>query len=261
MTILIYVLAGVFAGTVAGLLGVGGGIVVVPVLIMVFESQGFSPALLTHMAIGTSLATIMFTSASSVLNHHRKGSVRWDIFKPLSLGIVAGAIVGVFTVLQIDGVLLKQIIGCFAILVALKMLYKSGVQSERPLPGRQVLLPVGLFIGWISSIFGIGGGTVSVPFLSRYRIAMTQVVGTAAACGMPIAAAGALTNILLGVGVDSRPDWSLGYVYLPALLGISIASVYFAKVGAGLAHRIPAQLLKKLFAGTLVLVGIRFLFF
>ena len=113
----------------------------------------------------------------------------------------------------------------------------------------------------MSSIFGIGGGTLTVPFLSRYNIEMKKVVGTAAACGLPIAMAGALTNIVMGIDLPHRPEWSLGYVYLPALFGIAVASTYFAKVGAKLAHKLPADLLKRLFAVTLFVVGLKFLFF
>lgn len=259
MIIATYLLAGMFAGLIAGLLGVGGGIIVVPVLILVFEAEGFSSDVLTHIAIGTSLATIVFTSFSSVLNHHRLGSVKWDLFKSLSIGIVVGAVLGVMTVLQLDGELLKRLIGVFAVVVALRMLWGANTVSSRPLPGQKILIPVGGVIGWVSSIFGIGGGTLSVPFLSRYQIEMRQVVGTAAACGLPIALAGALTNVVLGIGVDGRPGWSLGYVYLPALLGVSLASMVFAKFGAKLAHRLPSQHLKKIFACALILVGVRFL--
>lgn len=259
ITLFIYLLAGMFAGLVAGLLGVGGGIIVVPVLIMVFEAQAFAPDLLTHMAIGTSLGTILFTSLSSVFNHHKLGAVRWDLFRLMSPGIVLGAVLGVFTVLQIDGALLKRLIGVFAILVAIKMVYKADVQSQRGLPGAGVMTPMGGFIGWVSAIFGIGGGTVSVPFLSRYNIPMAQVVGTAAACGLPIAFAGALTNIWLGLGLEGRPELSFGYLYLPALLGVSAASVVFAKVGAMWANKMPSKQLKRLFAVALMIVGVRFL--
>lgn len=261
MSLIIYLLAGALAGVLAGLLGVGGGIVIVPVLIMVFEAQGFASEFLTHMAIASSLACIVFTSASSVWSHHRKGAVHWPLLRPLAAGIILGAVLGVFSVLQIDGELLKRLIGAFAILLALKMMYKAGARTDRPLPGLAVLLPAGVFMGWLSTIFGIGGGTVSVPFLSRYRLSMAQVVATAAACGMPIAITGALTNIVLGAGQEGRPEWSLGYVYVPAVLGICIASVYFAKVGAHLAHKLPAQVLKQAFAALLLVVGLKFLFF
>ena len=261
MVIASYLIAGMFAGLVGGLLGVGGGIIVVPVLILVFESQGFSALVLTHMAIGTSLATIVFTSASSVLNHHRLGSVEWTIFKHMSIGIVAGAIAGVFVVTQLEGIWLRKMIGLFAVLMAGKMLVASASLSQRQLPASHVLASVGGVIGGISSMLGIGGGTLSVPFLSRYRLEMRQVIGTAAACGLPIAIAGALTNMSLGQGVEGRPNWSVGFVYLPALFGIAVTSVFFARIGTRLAHRLPAITLRRLFSTALLIVGIKFLAF
>ena len=261
MILAVYLIAGACAGLIAGLFGVGGGIIVVPVLVVAFEAQGFDPGSLTHMAIGTSLATILFTSMSSVWNHHRLGSVNWQLFKPMSGGILVGSTLGVVTVLQLDGELVKQLIGAFAVFVSVRMFLHAKREATRGLPSAAVLLPVGVFIGWVSSIFGIGGGTLSVPFLSRYRIDMRHVVGTAAACGLPIALAGTLTNIVMGIDLPGRPSWSLGYVYLPAMAGIVVASTYCAKLGAKLAHRLPAQSLKRLFAAALLLIGIKFLFF
>ena len=259
MIIVGYLLAGIFAGLTAGLFGVGGGLVVVPILVFVFESQGFPVEVLTHMAIATSLATIVFTSLSSVYNHHKRGGVLWPVFRPMSLGIALGATLGVLTLVQLDGWLIRKLFGCFAVIVALRMFLKSSTSQSRPLPGKPALSLVGVLIAWFSAIFGIGGGTLSVPYLSRYKIEMKEVVGTAAACGLPIAVFATLSNVMMGSDFQARPEWSLGLIYLPALLGISICSVYFAKVGAQLAHRLPPLLLKKLFAGFLLLVGIRFL--
>lgn len=259
MIIASYLLAGIFAGLTAGLFGVGGGLVVVPILVFVFESQGFSTEVLTHMAIATSLATIVFTSLSSVYNHHKRGAVLWSVFKPMSLGIAVGAILGVLTLVQLDGWLLKKLFGIFAVIVAIRMLIKSSNAHSLALPGKLALSSVGVLIAWFSAIFGIGGGTLSVPYLSRYQIEMKEVVGTAAACGLPIALFATLSNMMVGSDFQGRPEWSVGLIYLPALLGISLCSVYFAKIGAQLAHRLPPLLLKKLFAGFLLLVGIRFL--
>ncbi len=259
MIIASYLLAGIFAGLTAGLFGVGGGLVVVPILVFVFERQGFSTDVLTHMAIATSLATIVFTSLSSVYNHQQRGAVLWPVFRPMSAGIALGAVLGVLTVVQLDGGLLKKLFGIFAVIVALRMFIKSRNPQSLALPGKPVLSLVGVVIAWFSAIFGIGGGTLSVPYLSRYRIEMKEVVGTAAACGLPIALFATIGNMLMGSDFQARPEWSLGLIYLPALLGISLCSVYFARVGAQLAHRLPPMLLKRLFAGFLLLVGLRFL--
>lgn len=259
MIIISYLLAGIFAGLTAGLFGVGGGLVVVPILVFAFELQGFSPEVLTHMAIGTSLATIVFTATSSTISHNKKSAVLWPVFKPMSLGIVLGAILGVLTVVQLDGEILKKMFGLFAVAVAVKMLLKKSSSGGAALSSSPVFAFVGVVVAWVSSIFGIGGGTLTVPFLSRYKIEMKQVVGTSAACGLPIALAASVSNMLIGHGVDGRPEWSVGFVYLPALLGICLTSVYFAKIGAHFAHRLPSKLLKQLFSVFLMAVGIRFL--
>tara|TARA_R110001592_G_scaffold140266_4_gene361027 strand:- start:2034 stop:2816 length:783 start_codon:yes stop_codon:yes gene_type:complete len=259
MIIASYLIAGIFAGITAGLFGVGGGLVVVPILIFIFQWQGVSPEVLTHLAIGTSLATIVFTSSSSIIKHNQKGSVLWSIFKPMSIGIMLGAVLGVFTVVQLEGDLLKKMFGIFAILVSIKMMFKLNLETRKPLPEKSVFVVAGIIVAWVSSIFGIGGGTLTVPFLSRFRIQMKQVVGTSAACGLPIAVFASVSNIVIGSGVPDRPEWSLGFVYLPALLGIALSSIYFARVGANLAHYLPGPLLSKLFSGFLMLVGIKFL--
>ncbi|KZY84405.1 hypothetical protein A3741_29815, partial [Oleiphilus sp. HI0069] len=185
MFIVSYLLAGIFAGLTAGLFGVGGGLVVVPILVFVFESQGFPAEVLTHMAIATSLATIVFTSMSSVYNHHKRGAVLWSVFRPMSAGIALGAVLGVLTLVQLDGWMLKKLFGLFAVIVALRMFIKSASLQSLAIPGNIALSIMGVVIAWFSSIFGIGGGTLSVPYLSRYRIEMKEVVGTAAACGLP----------------------------------------------------------------------------
>ena len=259
MIIVSYLLAGIFAGLTAGLFGVGGGLVVVPILVFAYELQGFSPDILTHMAIGTSLATIVFTATSSAISHNKKGAVLWPVFKPMSLGIVLGAIFGVLTVVQLEGEVLKKLFGLFALGVAIKMLLKNAASGRASLSSSSVFAFVGVGVAWVSSIFGIGGGTLTVPFLSRYKIEMKQVVGTSAACGLPIALAASVSNMLIGAGVEGRPEWSVGFIYMPALLGICVTSVYFAKIGAHFAHRLPAKLLKQLFSLFLMAVGIRFL--
>tara|TARA_R110002072_G_scaffold90500_4_gene202408 strand:+ start:3770 stop:4552 length:783 start_codon:yes stop_codon:yes gene_type:complete len=259
MIIASYLIAGIFAGITAGLFGVGGGLVIVPILVFIFHWQGVSPEVLTHLAIGTSLATIVFTSASSVIKHNQKGGVLWSVFQPMSLGIMLGAFLGVSTMVQLDGELLKKLFGIFAIAVSIKMMFKINVDARKPLPSKPVFVCAGFVIAWVSSIFGIGGGTLTVPFLSRFRIEMKHVVGTSAACGLPIAIFATMSNMFIGAGVADRPDWSLGFVYLPALLGIAITSIYFARVGANLAHYLPGPLLSKLFSAFLMVVGVKFL--
>ncbi|WP_004583351.1 sulfite exporter TauE/SafE family protein [Marinobacter nanhaiticus] len=259
MLFVVYMALGALAGTLAGLFGIGGGLVIVPVLIFSFSMQGVSGDVAAHLAVGTSLATIVFTSISSIRSHHRHGAVLWPIFRPMMLGIVAGAIFGAYTAALLPGAVLQVIIGIFVIVVAGIMLF-----NIKPAPGRSVprspgLVAAGSGIGWASAIFGIGGGTLTVPFLSWCNVRMQQAVGTSAACGLPIAAAGAVANIFTGRGEIGLPEYSVGFIYLPALGGIVLTSVIFARIGAGLAHRLDAVLLKRIFALFLLVVGIRFL--
>ncbi len=259
MELLIYPFLGVFAGLIAGLLGVGGGIITVPVLIYVFSNQHFSPEVLTHMAVGTSLATIILTSFGSVYQHHQKGAVNWPILRWYAIGLVLGALAGAKLADLIQGRVLQVLFGGFAVIIALQMAADIKPKPSRTLPSGPGLLTVGGAIGTISAIFGIGGGSLSVPFLTWCNVKMQQAVATSAAGGMPIAVAGALGFVLTGLDEASLPEYSVGYIYIPAVLGIAATSVPFARGGANLAHRLPAAALKKVFSALLVLVGIKLL--
>ncbi|MBB5322679.1 sulfite exporter TauE/SafE family protein [Marinobacter oulmenensis] len=257
--ILLYLLLGALAGTMAGLFGIGGGLVIVPVLIFSFGLQGISPDVAAHLAVGTSLSTIVFTSISSIRTHHMHGAVRWDLFRPMTVGVVGGAVLGAWTAALLSGAALELIIGIFVILVATKMLLEANPKPGRDVPGRAGLGVAGAFIGWVSAIFGIGGGTITVPYLSWCNVRMQHTVATSAAIGFPIAASGAAGNIWAGWGHEGLPDLSVGFIYVPALVGIVATSVFFARFGARLAHRLDARLLKRIFACVLILVGLRFL--
>ncbi|MBD9396905.1 sulfite exporter TauE/SafE family protein [Pseudomonas sp. PDM11] len=259
MIFLLYILLGAAAGLLAGLFGVGGGMVIVPVLIFAFTAQGFDASVLTHMAVGTSLATILFTSVNAVREHHRRGAVRWQIFVWLTVGIVVGSALGAATAERIDGEALQKVIGVFALCVALQLALDLKPRASREVPGKAGLGAAGGVIGWASAIIGIGGGSLTVPFLTWRGVPVQQAVATSSACGWPIAAAGALSYLWLGWGDGRLPHWSLGYVYLPALLGIALTSVFFARTGARLAHRLSPRVLKRLFALLLFIVGLNFL--
>ncbi|WBE25851.1 sulfite exporter TauE/SafE family protein [Denitrificimonas caeni] len=259
MEFALYLVLGAIAGILAGLFGVGGGIIIVPVLVFSFTAQGFAPEVLTHLAVGTSLATIVFTSINSIREHNRRGAVQWNLFVWLAPGILAGAAVGGVTAALIQGPILQKIIGVFAICVALQLALNLTPKNPRPLPKRPELVAAGGIIGWASAIFGIGGGSVTVPFLVWRSVSIQQAVATSAACGFPIAFAGAVVFMSTGWHESQLPEWSLGFVYLPAVLGIALTSMFFARFGARLAHRLPPLLLKRLFALLLTAVGISFL--
>lgn len=250
---------GAFAGLLAGLFGVGGGLVIVPVLALLFARAGFDPEVLMHLAIGTSLATIVFTSLSSVRAHHRRGAVRWELVWRMAPGIVIGAWLGAAMAERLHGEWLRTFFGVFELLVALQMGLNWRASPQRGLPGGAGMGLAGGAIGAVSAIVGIGGGTLTVPFLQWCNVPMRQAVATSAACGLPIAVAGALGFVVSGWGNGQLPPLSSGFLYWPAFAGIVVASVLFAPLGARLAHSLPAPRLKRFFALFLALLGLRML--
>ncbi len=252
--LLVYLLLGAFAGLVAGLLGVGGGLIIVPVLAFVFAEQGVAGPVTMHLAIGTSLASIVFTSISSVRAHHRHGAVLWPVFWQLLPGIVAGALLGAWIADRLATRPLQIFFALFELFVALQLSLNIRPAPQRALPGRFGLFGAGGVIGAVSSLLGIGGGTLTVPFLIWCNVAMRKAVATSAACGLPIAVAGGLGFVIAGWNDARLPAASSGYLYWPAFAGIVIASVLTAPLGARLAHRLPATTLKRIFA--LLLVGL-----
>ena len=258
MEFALYMLLGAAAGVLAGLFGVGGGLIIVPVLVFSFSTQGFAPDILTHLAVGTSLATIVFTSINSIREHHRRGAVQWDMFRWLTPGILAGAAVGGVTAALINGPLLQKIIGVFAICMAIQLALNLTPKAARPQPKRPELIAAGGVIGWASAIFGIGGGSLTVPFLVWRSVPIQKAVATSAACGFPIALAGAVVFMVTGWHEPQLPELSFGFVYLPALLAVALTSVFFAR-WAKLAHKLSPVLLKRLFALLLTVVGLSFL--
>ena len=231
MIVVLYLILGAVAGLTAGLFGVGGGLIIVPALVFSFTMQELSPVVLTQLAVGTSLATIIFTSISSIKTHHSKGAIDWQLVKRLTFGIVIGAVLD-----------LKP-------------------KAEHDLPQGAGLSVAGGVIGAISALFGIGGGSLTVPYLSWCRVEMRNAVATSSACGLPIAVAGVCSYIVTGWHNPDLPEYSLGYIYLPAFFGIIITSTVFAKQGAKLAHSLPSHILKRYFALLLLGVATKFIFF
>jgi uncharacterized membrane protein YfcA len=232
----------------------------VPVLVITFGLMGVSETVLTHMALATSLTTIIFTSLSSVKEHHNHGAVDWDLVRWIGSGIVVGTALGVWLLAGVAGDNLQIAIGIFALIMAAKMAFDIKPSSNRKIPGSGGLLASGGVIGFGSAWFGIGGGSLMVPFLTWVNVPMKRAVATAAACGLPIALTGSISNMYMGAGHSELPEWTTGFVYWPAVLGIVITSVPFAKVGAKLAHKLDAKLLKRGFALLLLIVGLKFLF-
>lgn len=259
MDFVVYLLLGVCSGILAGLFGTGGGLIIVPVLVFSFTAQEVSPEVLTHLAVGTSLSVILFTSVNSVLAHNRRGAVDWLIVRCLSLGIIIGSAAGSVTASHIPGTYLQQIIGIFAIIMAFQMWFGWKPKGTVKHLNKSVLSIAGVVIGWASAIFGIGGGALMVPFLSWNNLDMKNAAAISAACGFPIALSATCSFIVVGFGHSELPEYSLGYIYLPALIGIALTSMWSARIGVKLAHGISSKLLKRLFSCLLLIVGTSFL--
>lgn len=246
---------GLCTGYMAGLLGVGGGMLISPFLTLILSARGLPADLAVKVAIATSMATIMFTSLSSVRAHHQRGAVRWDLVKSLAPGIVLGGMLasaGVFAVLK--GSALAIFFALFVGFSATQMFLDKKPRPSRQLPGPAGRVGVGAVIGFLSGLVGAGGGFVSVPFMVAHNVAILNAVATSAALGFPIAVANTAGYVISGSGVSGLPAGALGYVWLPALAVIASCSVLTAPQGASMAHRLPIAQLKRVFA--LVLYGL-----
>jgi uncharacterized membrane protein YfcA len=259
LDILILLTMGALAGLLAGLLGIGGGLIIVPVLALVFAGQGVDAAIIMHLAIGTSLATIVTTSLSSIRAHHRRGAVDWPVFVRITPGIILGSLLGSSLAALLPSDVLRTAFALFMLLVATRMAFDLAPAPHRQLPGRLGTGSVGILIGAVSTLMGIGGGTLSVPFLTWCNMAVRRAVATSSAIGLPIAVTGTIVYMITGWGREVLPPLSLGYINLPAYVGIVAASALFAPLGARLAHSIPERLLKRFFAVFLTVLGLKLL--
>lgn len=257
--IVLYLVAGSIAGFLAGLLGVGGGVVIVPILMFIFTAQHFPADHLMHIAIGTSLASIMFTSISSLRAHHAHHAVNWSIVRRITPGILTGTLAGTFLVARLPVNLLKDVFIVFIFYVSTQLLFNFRPKPTRQLPGAPGMFFAGGLIGIVSSFVGIGGGALSVPFMTSNNIRMHHAIGTSAAIGFPIAVAGTLGYALNGWPVKNLPHWSLGFIHLPSLACMVIASMLVAPYGARAAHKLPVATLKKIFALFLYIIGAKLL--
>ena len=257
--ILTYLGVGAIAGILAGLLGIGGGLIIVPMVVFCLTRQEIPHEFIMHIALGTSMASIIFTSVSSFLAHHRRGAVRWMVVRRIALGILLGTFLGACIAARMSTDFLKGFFVIFLYYVAIQMLMNKKPKPSRELPGQAAMFGVGNVIGVVSSLVGIGGGTLSVPFMMWCNMAVHEAIGTSAAIGFPIAIAGTVGYIFNGLQVSGLPEYSFGYIYLPALAGIVCASVVTAPLGVYLAHSLPVNKLKRVFAFLLFVVGTRML--
>lgn len=264
MTILLeslvpFALVGAASGTLAGLLGVGGGIIVVPGLAFLLAGGEVPADRLMQVAVGTSLANIVVTSLSSIRAHHRHGAVHWAVVARMTPGIVAGALLGAVIADVLPSRTLAIVFGVFLLLVAGRLGFGGQPAPHRQLPGGITLAACGGGIGTLSSLLGIGGGTMTVPLLAWCNVALREAVATSAACGLPIALAGAVGFALAGLDTPGMPALATGYIYWPAFIAVAPLSIAFAPVGAWLAHTIPVMTLRRGFALFVLIVGLRML--
>lgn len=239
---------GAAVGFAAGLLGIGGGMLLVPFMTMILTAKQFPQEHVVHMAIATSLGTIMFTSMSSVRAHHKRGAVLWRVVGLLAPGILIGSWVGPWIGAKMEASTLALAFAVFVAFSATQMLIDKKPSAARDLPKAPGMFGAGGVIGVLAGLVGAGGGFVSVPFMTWCNVKIHNAVATSAALGFPIAVAGTLSNIYFGLQEPGLPEGALGFVYLPALLVISLASVTTAPLGARVAHSLPVQSLKKIFA-------------
>jgi uncharacterized membrane protein YfcA len=247
-----YLVLGAFVGFFAGLLGVGGGAIMVPVLTTLYVMQGFPADRVVHLALGTSMAAIVPTSLASLRAHHRHGAVRWDIVRRTTPGILLGTLGATFIASRVASRPLAIFFAVFMAYVALQMLANVKPRPTRQLPGAAGLSGVGVGIGGVSALVAIGGGSLSVPFMTWCNVKVHHAIGTSAAIGLPVALAGTVGYLVNGWDSAGMPALSLGFVYLPALVLVSAVSMHTAPFGAKLAHRLPVATLRKVFAGVLL---------
>lgn len=243
-----YIALGGVVGIMAGLLGIGGGGIMVPVLTGLFVLQGVPHEHLAHLALGTSMAAIIPASTASLISHWRHGGVRWEIVRYIAPGILVGTFLATFVAALLPTRGLAVFFACFMVLMSLQMMANLKPKPTRSLPGPAGLSGVGLGIGGVSALVAIGGGSLTVPFLTWCNVKLPQAIGTSAAVGLPIALAGTLGYAINGWATPGLPANTLGFVYLPALMLMAPFSILLAPVGARLAHRLPVALLKRIFA-------------
>jgi len=257
--LLAYIALGSFAGFCAGLLGIGGGGIMVPLLAVMFTAQQFPPEHIMHLALGTSLATIIFTSVSSLRAHHLHGAVLWPVVKAIAPGIVVGTFLGAQIVSHVSTQFLAIFFVVFMAYVAIQMIVNAKPKPSRELPGSVGMFVVGTGIGGVSALVAIGGGSLSVPFMTWCNAKVHDAIGTSAAIGFPIALAGTVGYMVSGFGADHLPTGSFGFIFLPALAVLALTSVLMAPFGAKLAHRLPVATLKRVFAAVLILLSAKML--
>jgi uncharacterized membrane protein YfcA len=252
-----YLALGLLVGLLAGMLGIGGGVVIVPLLVFLFNAQHLPAERVLHLALGTSLASIVFTNLSSVRAHHAHNAVRWDIVRSTAPGIIIGTLVGTLLAEHLSSRHLAIVFTAFVLFSSLQMLLDRRPKPSRQLPGTLGMWTAAVGIGALCSLVGVAGGILIVPLLIMCNIPMRNCIGTSAAAGLPISIAGAAGYILMGLGKAHLPPYSIGYVYIPALSGLVLGTFVTVPFGARIAHSIPVARLRQIFAIVLLVLAVK----
>ena len=235
MEILLYFLLGTFSGVLAGLFGIGGGIIIIPTFFYIFSYLGFAEEILSHMVLGSSLGVIVFSSLSSTFSHHSKGAVNWKLIKVVVPSIVIGSSLGGITAGYLESSTLQGLVSLFLVVASIQLIFEFPPPSQNPKTNLVGPVIAGGGIGWLSGVFGIGGGIFSVPYFYHRGLTMMNAIGTSAACGIPIALAGSISYMVIGFENINLPNNSIGYIYLPATLIVGLMSSITAKYGVNIA--------------------------
>ena len=257
--VLAYLTLGSVVGLMAGLFGVGGGAIMVPVFTTFFAMQGFAEEHRLHLALATSMAAIIPTSIASLRAHHKRGAVRWDIVRNITIGVLVGTFGSALIAGRIPALPLAIFFSIFMAYVALQMWLNAKPQPTRQLPQFAGMTVAGLIIGGISALVAIGGGSLSVPFMTWCNVKLQEAIATSSAIGLPIAVAGTLGHVISGWNGQGLPSYTIGFVFVPAILLVSSVSIFTAPLGAKLAHSLPVPTLKKLFAVVLIMLSAKML--
>jgi uncharacterized membrane protein YfcA len=254
-----YLLCGCVVGFCAGLLGIGGGIIGIPLLFMLFNFQGVSETISMHMAVGTLFATVVMTSTASIFAHHRSGMILFPVFKKIIWGTMAGCVLGIVIASFLSGLYLQRIFGVFLLCLAAQYIFKREIKTHAVMPKIKNIFIATTLIGMLSGLLGLGGGIFIVPYLNWYGVSMRNAIATSSACILPVAIIGAIGYVYSGLHVENSMPFSSGFVDWLAFLGIGVTSVMFAPLGARVTHSVSPGLLKNIFSLFLALVGLSML--
>ena len=259
MEILLYFLLGSFSGVLAGLFGIGGGIIIIPTFFYIFAYLGFPEEILSHMVLGSSLGVIVFSSISSTYSHNSKGAVNWDLIKVVAPSIIIGSALGGITAGFLESTTLQGLVALFLVVASVQLIFEFPPPPQNPQTNLVGPFIAGGGIGWLSGVFGIGGGIFSVPYFYHRGLKMMSAIGTSAACGIPIALAGSISYMIIGSDNINIPENSVGYVYLPATIIVGLMSSFTAKYGVNIAHRMKQKKLRIAFAFLVIIMALNLL--